>query len=115
MYLTDEQFEERFKPQLNHFHNDENQPWNGWMYETYGEEDEYIRKFAQENPNRVWTIVTDDYDELCIGNGWHYVNRFGYIICEVPFDDTDDFSVYDIDIIKKYQRREKREQKKAKA
>lgn len=95
--MTWDEWEEKYKPKLNHFHNDEDREVNGWMYETYGEEDEFIREYAQKHPNNVWTMMDcDDYD-VCIGNGWHHVNRMGYFITELPFEDDDDIFVADED------------------
>lgn len=80
--MTYDEFIEKYKPIQNTITNRDE--FNGWMFETYGEDDEYIRKVAQEKPNTVWTI----YDDDTMTNGWHYVNRFAYFITEVPFEDN---------------------------
>lgn len=113
-YTGYDEWFDKYKPVLNHFHNDENQSWNGCMYETYGQEDEYITQMAEKEPNKVWTILSDDYGDLVVVNGWHYVNRFGYFITEKPWKDGDNFSIYDEDDIRKILRRESRERKKLK-
>lgn len=84
--ITEEEFIEQYKPCLNHFHNDPEREWNGWMYETYGEEEEHIREVAKVNERFVWTILDAD-NGLTIVSGWHYVNRFGYILTELPADE----------------------------
>ena len=77
-----------YKPIINHLQPDgENGSFNGCLFETYGKEDEYIRKFAKMYPNRVWTILTGVGKNDVLAAGWHYVNRFGYMISEVPFED----------------------------
>ena len=59
--LTEEQFDEQFTIQENHLTGNEA---FGGMYETYGEELEYIKKLAQEG-KRVWTIIEGDVEEEC--------------------------------------------------
>lgn len=49
-------------------------------FETYGEEQEFV--FAQPAEN-VWTEVDGDGGSYII-NGFHYVNRVQYYVCEVP-------------------------------
>jgi hypothetical protein len=58
--------------------------YGGTMYETFGEELDYIR----EQPNkRVWTIVDGDGDDLIIIAGKHFVNRMGYIVTDEEWED----------------------------
>jgi len=38
----------------------------------------------------VWTIVEGDNNRLYLTPGYHYVNRLGYAVCEVPFPDIED-------------------------
>lgn len=47
---------------------------------------------AIKTPNQVWTRVETDRGER-ITNGWHFVNRVGYYICEVPFDPDADIEI----------------------
>lgn len=83
-------FFDTFKPILNHL--DINAAENGCMFETYGEELEFVRK---ANPKTVWTVMTDDSGEVCISNGYHHVNRLGYLITEVEFDGQDEYLIVD--------------------
>ena len=39
-------------------------------------------------PRRVWTIVDCD-GQLHVSPGYHFVNRIGYVLCEVPWTDED--------------------------
>lgn len=80
--ITWEHFEEKFKPMKNCL--DSNASYDGCMYETYGKEDEYVSSMALKEPRRVWTVVENDEGELCLVDGWHLVNRIGYIITEEP-------------------------------
>jgi hypothetical protein len=85
--LTWDEWEEQFKPVRNTI--TKREEVNGWLFETFGKDEEHIRKLA-DNPktaNTVWTWL-DTGNGLVIVNGWHYVNRFGYFITKVPFDPT---------------------------
>jgi len=95
MTVTEDQFTEKFNPQVNHL--DDNASWGGWnkdsddgcMYETFGEEEEYVKMIAKSEPNRVWTILEVD-GEAAIVSGAHFVNRMGYMITEHPWtEDTE--------------------------
>ena len=83
-------FIETFKPQQNHL--DDNASFNGWMYETYGEEIEYVFDLAKKS-NRVWTIIEGDDDTLFYASGFHYVNRLGFIVTEKEYDGVIDIQV----------------------
>jgi len=75
--LTEKQFDEQFTLVENHL--DDNASWGGAMFETYGEELDYVRMKA-ERSNNVWTIIEGDDDSMFIVNGIHFVNRIGYLI-----------------------------------
>jgi hypothetical protein len=80
----DEWFD-KYKPIKNHI--DETSSFDGHMFETYGEEVEFVK--AQEE-SRIWMYGDGDDGEGHIWNGWHYINRIGYFITEVPCPaDTD--------------------------
>jgi hypothetical protein len=83
MKVTEDNFDEVFKPQINHLYN--NASFNGCMYETFGEELDYV--FSLANTNRVWTIVEGDDDTMFYCAGFHYVNRIGFLVCEVEYED----------------------------
>jgi len=93
--FTWEEFEARFKPMQNHV--TAREEFNGWLFETYGEDEKYVREFAQlgNNANNVWTIIEGDQNQMCIVNGWHFVNRFGYVITEVPAPEGCEITVED--------------------
>jgi hypothetical protein len=56
------------------------------MYETYGEEVEYVQSM---HPNFVWTLVSGEGCDLIVA-GYAYVNRLGYYITENPWNDDMD-------------------------
>jgi hypothetical protein len=73
---------DKFKPKTNHFGNNENDR----MYETYGEEWEYIKSL---DPKYVWTFLSGDMCDVMVA-GIAFVNRLGYYVCEVPWEDDMD-------------------------
>lgn len=80
--LTIEKFDREYRPLLNPF--DDNASWDGCMLETYGEELDHVKTVLQHAPLRVWTIVEDDYGNPVLTNGFHYVNRIGYVVTVNP-------------------------------
>jgi len=83
----DEWFD-KYKPIKNHI--DTNSSFDGHMFETYGEEVEFVK--AQEQ-NRIWMYGDGDDGEGHIWSGWGFVNRIGYFITEVPFPENTDVQV----------------------
>lgn len=63
---------------------------NNLLFETYGEEIEFVKKYIESN--QVWTL-TDIEDGTGIFNGYHFVNRIAYFITEVPYDNEIDYAV----------------------
>ena len=68
-----------YKPIKNHI--DTSSSFDGTMFETYGEEVEFVK--AQDE-NRIWMYGDGDDGEGHIWSGWGFVNRIGYFITEVP-------------------------------
>ena len=68
-----------YKPIKNHI--DTNSSFDGEMFETYGDEVEFVK--AQDE-NRIWMYGDGDDGGSYIWNGWSFVNRIGYFITEVP-------------------------------
>jgi hypothetical protein len=64
-----QKWEDKFKPIHNHFSNDPDQN----MFETYGEEVEFVTKADNKY---VWTWIQGDMSDLIVA-GYHYVNRLG--------------------------------------
>jgi hypothetical protein len=92
MRISEDTFHSEYKPVINHIVRAKAAPeigdaeicsFGGSMYETYGRQESYVRGMAQDakTKKRVWTVVDVD-GELCIIAGFHFVNRFGYIITE---------------------------------
>jgi hypothetical protein len=86
--FTELEFEEwvdKYKPITNHI--DTNASFDGLMFETYGEEVEFVK---QAGNGHIWMYGDGDDGGTYIWNGWGFVNRIGYFITEIPFtpDDT---------------------------
>ena len=89
--LTMEEWEHHFKPIDNPI--DKNASLGGAMFETYGEEYDYVAAIGHREPNRIWTYMDDDNGDTVIINAWAFVNRIGYLITEKPYDDSIDIQV----------------------
>ena len=82
--LTEDEFDNRYPLVRNHL--DANASWSdnegpGCLFETYGEEVEFVR---QQDPLTIWTVIDGDDDDTYITSGYHFVNRIGYLISTVP-------------------------------
>lgn len=69
-------WEKAFKPIENHISGD--QGWDGLMFETYGDDLQFVVAQPQK---KIWTWV-DGEDGTYIINGYHLVNRIGYFVTE---------------------------------
>ena len=79
-----DEWEATYKPVLNHI--ETNASFDGYMFETYGEEYEFVKGTPA---NHIWMYGDGDDGGSYIWSGWGFVNRIGYFITEVPFpEDT---------------------------
>ena len=53
--------------------------YDGYMFETFGHELDYVLQINQNNPKKVWTLIEGDEGEY-IASGFHLVNRMGYFV-----------------------------------
>jgi len=85
--LSEDDFDATYPLVTNHLN-----PSAGWvidegpgcLFETYGEELEFVRK---QDPRTIWTLLdNDDGDDgdLYLVSGYHLVNRIGYLVSTVP-------------------------------
>ena len=72
---------DKFQPIGNHI--SDGQGFDDCLFETNGAELDFVIEFGKENPERVWTIIQGDDGELYTTNGFHFVNRFGYLLTSV--------------------------------
>lgn len=97
--MTWEEFEEKYKPIQNHI--TKREEFNGWLFESYDADLEYIQGLEVNHlfmgDNNIWTIMSSDEYKVMIGNGYRHVNRMGYVITEVPWNDGESIDVLDED------------------
>jgi len=85
-----------YRPIKNHIN--KNASFGGCLFETYGEEREFVRQQATEN---IWTIIEGDDGELYTIAGFHFVNRIGFLLTKDPWEsdtiefDQDDRRIHD--------------------
>lgn len=70
----------------NHIH-----PEQEHRFETYEEDLEYIEN---HDPNYVWTVTEDDYGQLSIIKGIHWVNRQYYVISKESHENDNENYYY---------------------
>src|SRR5579871_4995271 len=63
----------------------------GCLFETYGEELEFVRR---QDPRTVWTLVDGDDGDQYVVSGFHFVNRIGYLVSTVPIPYDTDIAVH---------------------
>ena len=91
--ITEDEFDERFPLLTNHLN--PNASWGsgdegGCLFETYGEELEFVRR---QDPRTVWTLVDGGDDDQYLVSGFHFVNRIGYLISTMPVPEGADIEV----------------------
>lgn len=59
------------------------------MFETYGED---VEEVIKHDNNLIWTYLEGDSGSV-ITQGYHYVNRLGYYITEVPWEQDVEYEV----------------------
>jgi hypothetical protein len=82
--MTMEEWEATYKPIPNNIDKNasfQNETGQGIMFETYGAELEFVKK---ADPKHIWTYGDGDDGGSYIWNGFHFINRLGYFITEVP-------------------------------
>lgn len=93
--INEDLWQESYKPKPNHM-----DATHGWdfgdgccLYETYGEELEYIKQLVEQGKSAyIWTVIETDGVSV-IESGVHIINRLGYIVTENPCRGSDIISV----------------------
>lgn len=89
--MTYEQWIDKFKPIQNHITPDSS--FGGEMFETYGDDLEYVLQVARKtNGLLVWTYIDGDGGTYIV-EGYRLVNRIGYFVTQVPYDDSDAYEI----------------------
>lgn len=81
--MTYDEFETTFKPIVNGLADEDGE--GETRFETYGPELDRVKaEVAAGREAHAWTIVEGDEGDLFVVPGYHHVNRFAYLITEVP-------------------------------
>ena len=83
--ITEDQFHEQFTFEENLL--DPNASFDGYMFETFGDELDYVMQIQNDTPNRIWTIIEGESGELFYMTGFHLVNRMGFLISNEPWNE----------------------------
>lgn len=81
--MTYEDWLEKYKPVKNPYCN---APFDGLMFETFDRELDHVHRVRENSKHSVWTLVDED-GHCFILPGYRHVNRLGYFITEVTWDD----------------------------
>jgi len=92
--INEDTFDALFPLRPNHL--DANASWAhgdgpGCLFETYGEELEFVR---HQDPLTIWTFVDGDDGDQYLVSGYHLVNRIGYLISTTPVPEDLDIQVH---------------------
>ena len=82
--LTEDEFDDQYALVSNHINPSATWAFGdaaGCLFETYGEEFEFVRRY---DSRKVWTIVDGDDGDMYVVSGLHYVNRVGYLLSRDP-------------------------------
>jgi len=79
--ITYSKWVETFKPVKNHL--TPNTKLEGLVFETRGNNLGFVRA---ANPDCVWTLVEGDSNRWYVVDGYHLINRIGYLITEIPHE-----------------------------
>ena len=63
----------------------------GCLFETYGEEFAFVRRY---DARKVWTLVDGDTGDMYLVSGLHYVNRIGYLVSRDPIEENTTVQVH---------------------
>lgn len=92
--IAEEGWVEQYRPIQNHIVG--NASFGGCMFETYGDEQVFVKA---QDPHHIWTYGDGDDGGTYVWNGYHIVNRIGYFITEVPWQENEEIQVCIIDPI----------------
>lgn len=84
MKITEDQFDEDFKPIQNPHNRDAG--WNGCLFETHGVEFNFVKNQPKD---RVWTLLSDN----TLVSGLHLVDRVGHLVTEAPWTEETEVSI----------------------
>ncbi len=92
--LTEDEFDKRYPLRTNHLN--PHATWafgdaGGCLFETFGEELDFVRK---QHPSTVWTLVDGEDGDMYVHSGMHFVNRIGYLVSLAAVPEGVDIQVH---------------------
>jgi hypothetical protein len=92
MKISEDEFVEKYKPIVNHICDEHGFDFGEGccLYETYAPEIGYVHELSKTT-KRVWTVAEGDNETIAYMAGFHYVNRLGFLVTEVPWENEDDY------------------------
>jgi len=92
--LTEDEFDTRYPLRTNHLN--PHATWafddaRGCLFETFGEELDFVRK---QDPSTVWTLVDGEDGDMYLLSGMHFVNRIGYLVSLAAIPEGVDIQVH---------------------
>jgi hypothetical protein len=81
---TFEEWVEKYNPIKNEI--EESTTYEGFAFETYGEELDFVR---EHNPENIWTIITNGADMSYLVSGMRWVDREFYFVTNNPVTEED--------------------------
>ncbi|WP_437193957.1 hypothetical protein [Planctomicrobium sp. SH527] len=92
--ITEDEFDQWFPLVPNHLNPQAS--WTigdgpGCLFETYGEELEFVRG---QDIRFVWTLIDGDDGDMYLVSGFHRVNRVGYLISSKPIPEGNFIQVH---------------------
>ncbi|MDX2147941.1 MAG: hypothetical protein SFZ23_10495 [Planctomycetota bacterium] len=91
--LSEDAFDALFPLQANHLNPSaawSNHEGRGCLFETYGEELDFV---SAQDARRIWTLIESDTGQVRVVSGWRRVNRLGYLVSDVPLPSAVDVIV----------------------
>jgi hypothetical protein len=82
--LSWQEWFEGFKPIRNPLSAGDQSPFDGYMFETAGQDWAEVLRASGENPDTIWT-VTEEGGQIWIAQGLHIANRLGHLLTECPW------------------------------
>jgi hypothetical protein len=88
VYTFDE-WVEKYKPLKNHI--EESNTYEGYAFETYGEELDFI---SEQEPEKIWTLIENGTDISFVAYGMRWIDREFYFTTSVPVQEEDKNKVF---------------------
>lgn len=85
----------------NHIIGEDSAPFDGLMFETYGDEFVFVKQALAQHPKRIATLLDCD-GRTYLASGYHHVNRLGYFVSSEDLPEFDGLAVDDDDEMARY-------------